>query len=268
MRIKNLTLEKPEGLNCAIEALMTANVSRIPELAPEATIMYMGWLRKLSPQAQQSQFIVVLEFTSPEAANAAIIGSLVLEGEIYLCERLLRNHTVKKCYNCWAYGHIGSQWLARRRHKSVKQCYNCWAYGHIGSQWLARRRQKSYAIIAKRNHGNITVFSNDVQGLAVKILPHSLLEELSRLHVCVCRIQSAGFIEHGAFTTCHANRRCLDVPGHICPSTPLEIDKRTFGPILSVVLLNSFLTSIPLYIMLDTIDWSARTQTDSGLAQG
>ncbi|KAK1521590.1 hypothetical protein CABS01_16520 [Colletotrichum abscissum] len=36
----------------------------------------------------------------------------------------------------------------------------------------------------KHKRGHITVFPNDVQGLAANVLPHPLVEELERLHVC------------------------------------------------------------------------------------
>jgi len=74
---------------------------------PNAEIPYVGWLTKESSLKQASS--IVIEFTDPEKANAAIYAGMVWDGHIHQCQLYDRACRVKQCFRCYHYGHIGTQ---------------------------------------------------------------------------------------------------------------------------------------------------------------
>ncbi|EKG09078.1 Zinc finger CCHC-type protein [Macrophomina phaseolina MS6] len=92
----------PLDMENAIKLLQAENKS----LLPSAEIRYVGWLTKSSTNKRAS---LVVEFSRPKDANAAITGGMVWQAEMLSCELYDRTCKVKQCFNCQKYGHIGTQ---------------------------------------------------------------------------------------------------------------------------------------------------------------
>ncbi|EKG09412.1 Zinc finger CCHC-type protein [Macrophomina phaseolina MS6] len=93
----------PSDMENAIKLLQAEN----KPLLPSAEIRYVGWLTKASTNKRASSLVV--EFSRPEDANAAITGGMVWQAEMLSCELYDRTCKVKQCFNCQKYGHIGTQ---------------------------------------------------------------------------------------------------------------------------------------------------------------
>jgi len=73
----------------------------------EAKISYVGWLTREGPLKRASS--IVVEFTTPEMANALIYTGMAWEGHIRQCQLYDRACRVKQCFRCNNYEHIGTQ---------------------------------------------------------------------------------------------------------------------------------------------------------------
>ncbi|EKG09471.1 Zinc finger CCHC-type protein [Macrophomina phaseolina MS6] len=93
----------PSDMENATKLLQAEN----KPLLPNAEIRYVGWLTKSSANKRASSLVV--EFSRPEDANAAITGGMVWQAEMLSCELYDRTCKVKQCFNCQKYGHIGTQ---------------------------------------------------------------------------------------------------------------------------------------------------------------
>jgi hypothetical protein len=78
----------------------------------EAKIRYTGWLSLKAARAKEYTTLII-EFSTPEAANQALDGGLVLNSRMHQCELYDRACRIKQCFNCHKYGHIGSQCRAK-----------------------------------------------------------------------------------------------------------------------------------------------------------
>lgn len=74
---------------------------------PDAKISYVGWLTREGPLKRATS--IVVEFATPEMANAVVYAGMVWEGQIHQCQLYDRACRVKQCFGCNHYDHIGAQ---------------------------------------------------------------------------------------------------------------------------------------------------------------
>ena len=90
-----------------IEAIKGANRT----LHPGLEIVKVEWpvcAHRTNGTGEKKKFSsLVVEVTSPEAANRLIEEGLAFEGTILFCDSWVRNSNPHQCFNCYGYGHIG-----------------------------------------------------------------------------------------------------------------------------------------------------------------
>jgi hypothetical protein len=132
---------------------------------PNAEIKYIGWLSKAHSQKPATS--VIIEFTTPEDANRIIDEGLIWQGQVFHCERYDRASRLKQCYNCQAYGHIGTQckattacgWCAgdhssrdcpqRDERTATRKCAMCSGAHNAWNHQCPTRREEMAKIKAK-----------------------------------------------------------------------------------------------------------------------
>ncbi|KAJ5559132.1 hypothetical protein N7461_003104 [Penicillium sp. DV-2018c] len=77
--------------------------------AEEANIQYLGWLTRPGERAEGS---ILIEFTSPVAANRAIASGVVWGRQIHHATRFCHEGRIKLCRKCQKTGHIQSHCFA------------------------------------------------------------------------------------------------------------------------------------------------------------
>ena len=142
VRVADLDLNTPHGKARAVENLVAENTTRIPELV--GTVVHLRWLEKTVPEGGQTS--LVLELNDPRPANAIIQRSFIWAGEQHRCERLLPIRRVKQCFQCWAYGHIGSKCL------STPKCGRCGEPGHLMKQCQVPNSRVKCAVCGGTHH--------------------------------------------------------------------------------------------------------------------
>jgi hypothetical protein len=101
---------------------------------PTADIEYIGWLTGKQPPPNKAMTSIIIEFTKPEDANKIIDEGLVWQGEMCQSERYERQCHLKQCFQCYKYGHIGTQC------KAAKTCGYC-AQEHRTSECPTRKER-------------------------------------------------------------------------------------------------------------------------------
>ena len=96
--------EKDQG--AAIEGIKGANRTLHPGL-DIVKVEWPAYAHKLNEAGEKKKFSsLVVEVTSPEAANRLIEEGLAFEGAMLFCDSWVRNSTPHQCFNCYGYGHI------------------------------------------------------------------------------------------------------------------------------------------------------------------
>lgn len=98
-------MDLPGKKEAIIKQLLANNVYH---WAPGANIAYVGWL-KTSLREKQKEASVVVEFTSPEAANSAIANKTLWNSQSLQTVFYNQAARTKQCYKCQKIGHIGIQ---------------------------------------------------------------------------------------------------------------------------------------------------------------
>ena len=120
--------EKDQG--AAIEALKGTN--RVLHLQLDiAKVEWPPGAHKKNNNGGDKRFSsLIVEVTSPEAANRLINEGLAFEGSISFCDSWVRNSTVQQCFNYYGYGHI------------VRVCKNLTRCGYCAGNHLSQAHQK------------------------------------------------------------------------------------------------------------------------------
>lgn len=107
VQVKSL-VDKP-----SVEALRKVQASKGEAIVAQnhhgwgdATISKISWLRV--PREGTKLASIILEFTTPQAANLAIQHGVLWDSNLYQAVLYDRAIRVRQCFNCQQYGHIGT----------------------------------------------------------------------------------------------------------------------------------------------------------------
>jgi hypothetical protein len=76
----------------------------------QAEITQVRWLQySTNPPVNKPNTSIVIEFTTPEAANTAVEQGTVWKAVVHQTTRYIREARIKQCFNCQQFGHMANQ---------------------------------------------------------------------------------------------------------------------------------------------------------------
>jgi hypothetical protein len=111
--VNTMDLDTAEGRIKAAQELYSTNAHRLRNLHTSKDIVYIGWLGMKYKNGKITSAIV--EMNPPNLANEAIREELHWREAPHTCSLYSKLQKIKQCFNCWSYGHIGSQCTKHRK---------------------------------------------------------------------------------------------------------------------------------------------------------